>query len=201
MENVSDNGGIMNLANKLTLLRVMLAPFFVMFMLTEQFIPHSFLWAALLFAGAGVTDIFDGKIARKNNMVTDLGKFLDPLADKILVISALICFVQLGWCPAWAAALITAREFAVSGIRLIAAGSADKTVIAASVWGKLKTVSTMTAILMILTLHILADFSVINAGSFPIQPVSDALIYICVILTVVSGGKYIWDYRDLLKNG
>lgn len=190
----------MNLANKLTLLRVILVPFFVLFMLTEAWIPLNFLWAALLFAAASITDLFDGKIARKNNMVTDFGKFLDPLADKILVISALICFVQLGWCSAWAAALITAREFAVSGVRLIAAGSENKTVIAANIWGKLKTASTMATVSIILILHILVNLSVIDAAAFPVQLVSDVLIYISVILTVISGVKYIWDYRDMLRN-
>ncbi len=189
----------MNLANKLTLLRIILVPVFLLFMLTEDIIPLNYLWAALFFAAASITDLFDGKIARKNNMVTDFGKFLDPLADKILVISALICFVQLGWCAAWAAALITAREFAVSGIRLVAAGSEKKVVIAANLWGKLKTASTMAAVSVILILHILESLSLISAPAFPIQPISDVLIYISVTLTLISGIKYIWDYKEFLK--
>lgn len=190
----------MNLANKLTLMRITLTPFFVMFMLTENIIPQNYLWAVILFAAASITDLYDGKIARKNNMVTDFGKFLDPLADKILVISALICFVQLGWCPAWAAAVITAREFAVSGVRLVAAGSEKKIVIAANIWGKLKTASTMVTISVIIILHVFAGLSVINPTEFPIQIISDILIYISVLLTVISGAKYIWDYRDILKS-
>ncbi len=190
----------MNFANKLTLSRIILVPLYVLFMLTAGIIPQNYLWAAILFAVASITDLFDGKIARKNNMVTDFGKFLDPLADKILVISALICFVQLGWCPAWAAALITAREFAVSGVRLVAASSEKKVVIPANIWGKLKTASTMVALSAIMILHILTDASIISADMLPIQLISDILIYISCALTVISGVKYIWDYRELLKS-
>lgn len=190
----------MNFANKLTLSRIILVPLYVLFMLTAGIIPQNYLWAAILFAIASITDLFDGKIARKNNMVTDFGKFLDPLADKILVISALICFVQLGWCPAWAAALITAREFAVSGVRLVAASSEKKVVIPANIWGKLKTASTMVALSAIMILHILTDASIIGADTLPIQLISDILIYISCALTVISGVKYIWDYRELLKS-
>lgn len=102
----------MNLANKLTLMRVILVPFFVAFMLIDA-IPLNYLWALLVFAIASITDMLDGKIARKYNMITSFGKFLDPLADKILVAAALVCFVQLGWCSAWVTALILAREFVV----------------------------------------------------------------------------------------
>ena len=164
----------MNLANKLTLLRVILVPFFAFFILAGDFVPYSYLWAAIIFAVASITDTADGKIARKYNMVTNFGKFLDPLADKVLVVTALICFVELGWASAWVTAIIVAREFVVSGIRLIAAGSEKKIVIAASIWGKLKTASTMVAI-------------------------SDILMYISCILTTVSGIKYLWDYREVLK--
>ena len=113
----------MNIANKLTLLRVILVPFFAFFMLAGDIVPYSYLWAAVIFAVASITDTADGKIARKYNMVTNFGKFLDPLADKVLVVTALICFVELGWASAWVTAIIVAREFVVSGIRLIAAGS------------------------------------------------------------------------------
>ena len=140
----------MNIANKLTLLRVILVPFFAFFMLAGDIVPYSYLWAAVIFAVASITDTADGKIARKYNMVTNFGKFLDPLADKVLVVTALICFVELGWASAWVTAIIVAREFVVSGIRLIAAGSEKKTVIAASIWGKLKTASTMVAICVII---------------------------------------------------
>ena len=191
---------IMNLANKLTMLRIVLVPFFAFFMLAHDFVPLSFLWAGIMFAAASITDTADGKIARKYNMVTDFGKFLDPLADKILVSTALVCFVQLGWCPAWAAALIIAREFVVSGIRLVAAGSDKKLVIAASVWGKLKTAATMAALSVILIMYICADFGALAADSPTVIIVRDALIYISCLLTVISGAKYLWDYRELLKS-
>lgn len=112
----------MNLANKLTMFRVIIVPFFVFFM-SADFVPLRFLWALILFALASITDMFDGKVARKYNMVTNFGKFLDPLADKILVAAALICFVELKWTPAWVVFVILAREFLVSGIRLVAASS------------------------------------------------------------------------------
>lgn len=190
----------MNLANKLTMLRVILVPFFAFFMLTGGLIPYNYLWAAIIFTLASITDTADGKIARKYNMVTNFGKFLDPLADKLLVVTALICFVELGWASAWVTAIIVAREFVVSGIRLIAAGSEKKTVIAASIWGKLKTASTMVAICVIIIMHILVSFGVISAEIFPVQLISDILMYISCILTAISGVKYFWDYREIFAS-
>lgn len=190
----------MNLANKLTMLRVILVPFFAFFMLTGGLIPYNYLWAAIVFAAASITDTADGKIARKYNMVTNFGKFLDPLADKLLVVTALICFVELGWASAWVTAIIVAREFVVSGIRLIAAGSEKKTVIAASIWGKLKTASTMVAICVIIIMHIIEGFGGISADTFPIQLISDILMYISCILTAISGVKYFWDYREIFTS-
>ena len=190
----------MNLANKLTMLRVILVPFFAFFMLTGGLIPYNYLWAAIIFTLASITDTADGKIARKYNMVTNFGKFLDPLADKLLVVTALICFVELGWASAWITAIIVAREFVVSGIRLIAAGSEKKTVIAASIWGKLKTASTMVAICVIIIMHILVSFGVISAEIFPVQLISDILMYISCILTAISGVKYFWDYREIFAS-
>lgn len=190
----------MNLANKLTMLRVILVPFFAFFMLANGLIPYSYLWAAIIFTIASLTDTADGKIARKYNMVTNFGKFLDPLADKLLVVTALICFVELGWASAWVTAIIVAREFAVSGVRLIAAGSENKTVIAASIWGKLKTASTMVAICVIIIMHIVESFGGISGETFPIQLTSDILMYISCILTAISGFKYIWDYRAIFSS-
>ncbi len=192
------NGDKMNLANKLTLFRVILVPFFIAALMLP-YIPFGNTFALVIFALASITDMLDGKVARKYNMITDLGKFLDPLADKVLVAAALICFTELGFAPAWAVWLIMAREFMVSGIRLVAAGSKQKIVIAANIWGKLKTASTMVAICIILILHILADdFAVIDAG-FPIQLITDVLVYICTFLTVLSGIIYLYDYRAVFK--
>lgn len=198
----------MNLANKLTLTRAIIVPFFVACLLIDE-IPYNTLWALLLFVIASITDMLDGKIARKYDMVTDFGKFLDPLADKILVVSALICFVEMNIASSWLVIIIVAREFVVSGIRLVAAGGDNKVVIAASIWGKLKTASTMTAISVILVLSVLAQFNVKgfyidlwaapDSFMFPSDLVASVLIYICTILTVISGAQYVWSYRDLLK--
>lgn len=187
----------MNLANKLTLFRVILVPFFIAALMIPV-IPFGTTAALVIFALASITDMLDGKVARKYNMITDLGKFLDPLADKVLVAAALICFIELGWAPAWAVWLIMAREFMISGIRLVAAGSKEKIVIAANIWGKLKTASTMVAICLILIMHILTgDFGVLTG--MPVQLITDVLIYICTFLTALSGVIYLYDYRAVFK--
>lgn len=187
----------MNLANKLTLMRVVMVPFFVAFMLISA-LPYNYLWALVVFAAASITDMLDGKIARKYNMITSFGKFLDPLADKILVAAALVCFVQLGWCSAWVTALILAREFVVSGVRLVAASSEKKLVIPAGILGKLKTAMTMVAICVILFMWILVQFGAISPVTFPVQLISDILMYIAAALTAASGVKYLYDYREFI---
>lgn len=197
----------MNTPNKLSLMRILLVPPFIAFMLIDA-IPFNYLWALILFAVASLTDMIDGKLARKYNLITDFGKFLDPLADKILVTSALICMVELGWAASWAVAIIVAREFAVSGLRLVAVGSKEKVVIAAGIWGKLKTAVTMAAIVIIFVMQLLCQFNVISdlqAGSssalqFPVSIIGNILIYISAALTVISGAQYIWHYRGVLKN-
>ena len=187
----------MNLPNKLTVMRVVMVPFFVAFILIGA-IPYNYLWALLVFAAASITDMLDGKIARKYNLITNFGKFLDPLADKILVASALICFEQLGWCSAWVTALILAREFVVSGVRLVAASSDKKVVIAAGMLGKMKTAMTMVAICVIIFMWILVQFGAITPEGFPIQLISDILMYIAAALTVASGVQYLYDYREFI---
>ena len=127
----------MNLPNKLTILRVMMIPVFIVFMLTDLGGNFNKVIALVLFVTASLTDLLDGHLARKNNLVTNFGKFMDPLADKLLVCSALICFVANGQLPAWMVIVIIAREFIISGFRLIA--SDEGVVIAASYWGKVKT--------------------------------------------------------------
>ena len=138
----------MNLPNKLTLLRIILIPFFVFFLLAPVDIPGKQYIALGIFAIASLTDLIDGKIARKYNLVTNFGKFMDPIADKLLVSTALICFVQLDWIPAYMAVIIIAREFIVTGMRLLANG--EGRVIAASMWGKAKTVTQIIAISLLL---------------------------------------------------
>lgn len=200
----------MNIANKLTLFRVVIVPFFVFFMCFTG-IEYRYLFALILFILASITDMLDGKIARKYNMVTNFGKFLDPLADKILVAAALVCFVELGWTTAWVVFIVLAREFAVSGVRLAAVSGDKKAVIPANIWGKLKTAFTMIAIIAVLFMHILESFGVIcnivpdeysyvpSAPQFPIQIISDVLMYITAALTLISGIKYVYDAREYIN--
>ena len=192
----------MNLPNKLTLLRVFLIPFFMLFMYIE--VPFSFLIALVIFTAASITDALDGKIARKRGLVTNFGKFLDPLADKVLVISALAVFVEFERVHMGAVALviIIAREFMVSGLRLLAADSG--VVVAAGIWGKLKTAFTMVTIIGVLFwLSLCYDFSfdlpcdfrkAIDTVVIPI------LIWISTALTVISGAVYLKGYWHLIDS-
>lgn len=178
----------MNLPNKLTILRVILVPFFVAALLIEDGTNQVWRFTALIiFVVASLTDMLDGKIARKYNMVTNFGKFMDPLADKLLVCSALICMIELGQIPSWMVIIIISREFIISGFRLVA--SDNGVVIAASYWGKFKTVSQMAAvILMILNI----------AGLFWL---TTAIIWISLVLTVVSLIDYIAKNYKILTEG
>lgn len=192
----------MNLPNKLTLLRVILIPFFLLFMYIE--VPFHYAIALVIFAGASITDALDGKIARKRNLVTNFGKFLDPLADKVLVIAALAVFTELARVNMGAVPLIiiSAREFMVSGLRLLAANSG--VVVAAGIWGKLKTAFTMIAIIAIIFwLSLCYDFNFgfpeafVNAVDNILVPV---LIWISTLLTIVSGGVYLKGYWHLIDS-
>ncbi len=187
----------MNLANKLTLFRVILVPVFLVFMGVEA-IPLRYLWALAVFGIASLTDMLDGKVARKYNMITDFGKFLDPLADKVLVAAALVCFVELGWTHAWVVAVILMREFAVSGVRLAAASSDKKLVIPANIWGKLKTAFTMAAIVAILLMAAVGQLlppDMPGAQWLLAEAViRDVLMYVACLLTVISGVIYMKDY-------
>lgn len=192
----------MNLPNKLTLLRVCLIPFFLIFFYWK--VPFHFLIALVIFAAASITDALDGKIARKRNLVTNFGKFLDPLADKVLVIAALTVFVEIPEINMGAVPLIiiSAREFMVSGLRLLAADSG--VVVAAGMWGKLKTAFTMVSIVVALIwLSVCYDFSAgITDG---LQKVMDnivipVLIWISTALTVISGGVYLKGYWHLIDS-
>ncbi len=179
----------MNLPNKLTIVRVLLIPFFVFFMLTDYLGGLSKWIALFLFVAASLTDLLDGKIARKYNLVTNFGKFMDPLADKLLVCSALICFVELGMLPSWIVIIIISREFIISGFRLIAADNG--LVIAAGYWGKLKTVFQMIMIILLI-----ADLPF--AGMVWVEQV---VIYLALLLTVISLVDYLRKNKDILKEG
>ena len=175
----------MNLPNKLTLFRVILIPFFVLFMLVD--ITAYDKWIALaIFIIASLTDLLDGKIARKYNLVTNFGKFMDPLADKLLVCSALICLVALTKIPAWIVIIIIAREFIISGFRLIA--SDNGVVIAASYWGKFKTTFQMVMICLMI-----ADIEAITL-------ITTVVMWIALILTIVSLVDYLIKNKDVMKD-
>ena len=182
----------MNLPNKLTVLRVIMVPFFVFFMLTDVGGPANKWIALVLFCVASLTDMLDGKIARARNLVTNFGKFMDPVADKLLVMAALLIFVEDGTVPAWAVAVILGREFIVSSLRMVAASSGK--VIAANRWGKAKTGFTMlTLIFLLLRLD-----PIVLTGSVTLQ---DLCIWITVALTAISGATYIIDNSHVVKDG
>lgn len=176
----------MNLPNKLTMLRVIMIPFFVVFMLMDGMASARYI-ALALFVVASFTDFLDGNIARKHNLVTNFGKFMDPLADKLLVCSALICLIETGQLPAWYVIIIIAREFIISGFRLIA--SDNGIVIAASYWGKFKTVSQMIMIILM----------IVNIPALSI--VTTLFYWIALILTVVSLVDYIKKNFQVLSQG
>lgn len=178
----------MNTPNKLTILRVILIPFFVIILMVDLGIEaNTAKWIALgIFVTASFTDTLDGYLARKYNQVTNFGKFMDPLADKLLVCAAMICLMALGRLPYWVLIVIISREFIISGFRLVA--SDNGIVIAASWWGKLKTVSQMLMVILLL-----ADFG--EAFYIPEQ----ILIYLATILTIVSLCDYLWKNRKVLS--
>ena len=184
----------MNLPNKLTILRIIMVPFFVFFLLAD-FVPHRYLFALLLFCAASYTDHLDGKIARRDNLITNFGKLMDPLADKILVMSALICLVKLDLASAVCVILIMLREFSVTSIRLLAVEQGR--VIAANNWGKAKTVSQMVAIIAILFFQYLGGFLPQLLPGFTLT--GQVLIWIATLLAVLSGIIYFKDNADVLK--
>ena len=176
----------MNLPNKLTILRVIMIPFFVFFLLSGVGGSASKWIALVIFAAASITDTLDGYIARRDNLITDFGKFMDPLADKLLVCSAMICLVDKSRIPSWIVIIIIGREFVISGFRLIA--SDNGVVIAANYWGKCKTVCQMFMIIILI-----ANLG----GGFVI--VEQILIYASLILTVISLITYLWQNRSVLS--
>ena len=182
----------MNLPNKLTLLRVILVPFFLLFLLVDQ-IPLHGLWALLIFAAASVTDALDGHIARSRGLITDFGKFLDPVADKVLVFAALIAFVELGLASSAAVVIMMAREFLVSSMRMVAARKGR--VIAAGKSGKVKTAVTMISIVAILLLMALGDL--VTGMTVSLPAVSNVLIWVCGVITVYSGVEYLVQNKDV----
>ena len=186
----------MNLPNKLTVMRVILIPFFVAALLYDNGSSQTMrVVANVIFIVASLTDLFDGKIARKYNLVTNFGKFMDPLADKLLVCSALICLIQLGQLPAWVVIIIISREFIISGFRLVAAdngiviASDNGVVIAASYWGKFKTTFQMIAVILM----------IFNIPA--LKTVTFIMLAAAVVLTIVSLVDYVAKNVEVLTKG
>ncbi|MCU6761280.1 CDP-diacylglycerol--glycerol-3-phosphate 3-phosphatidyltransferase [uncultured Roseburia sp.] len=177
----------MNLPNKLTMFRVVLIPFFVFFMLFSPLGRIGDYIALIIFVAASLTDLLDGKIARKYNLVTNFGKFMDPLADKLLVCSAMICLIEVNRLASWIVIIIIAREFIISGFRLIAAD--NQIVIAASMWGKVKTVTQMIMIILL----------ILNFAFLPFQILAVIVTYLALVLTIVSLVDYLVKNKGVLK--
>ena len=193
----------MNLPNKLTLTRILLVPVFMIFVSLGQYItpsynPRYYLIAGLIFAVASFTDFLDGHLARKWNMVTDFGKFADPLADKLLTTVAFIYMMRDGVCSPVVLCIILAREFAVSGLRMVAAGAKDGKVIAANMWGKVKTVLQMLTILFYYFTVSLTGRGTVESVSIVVV-VSIALCWLVAAVTAISGIKYLWDNRSFIN--
>lgn len=189
----------MNLPNKLTVARMIATPAFMLFMMWE--FKYNYLVALILFVLASLTDWLDGKIARSRNLVTDFGKFLDPIADKMLTTSALLGFIAkgVGTGITWIVFIVLFREFLIASLRLVAASSPVKKVVAANIWGKLKTVSQMAAIIVTLAV---CQLSVLYSGAafLPIlQIVCDILLWLSAILCVISGAIYVYDNREFVN--
>ena len=193
----------MNLPNKLTLTRIILVPVFMIFVsmtgldgiVDGTFNATFYLLAGIVFAAASFTDFLDGHLARKWNMVTDFGKFADPLADKLLTTVAFIYMLRDGVCSPVVLCIILAREFAVSGLRMVAAGAKDGKVIAANMWGKVKTVLQMLTILFYY-------FTVSLTGNVLGQQCADIASVLCWVVaavTAISGIKYLWDNRSFIN--
>ena len=198
----------MNLPNKLTLTRILLVPVFMIFVSLGQYItpsynPRYYLIAGFVFAVASFTDFLDGHLARKWNMVTDFGKFADQLADKLLTTVAFIYMMRDGVCSPVVLCIILAREFAVSGLRMVAAGAKDGKVIAANMWGKVKTVLQMLSIIFYFFGMSIASMSATGAEQGVRQilviSISMALCWLVAAVTAISGIKYLWDNRSFIN--
>ena len=197
----------LNLANKLTIFRILLVPIMAIIPylnLKGDFfgLPYTYFWMELIFIVASITDKLDGYIARSRNQVTTFGKFLDPLADKILVLTAMVLLVELAKIPAWVPIIVLAREFLVSGYRLLAVEKGGK-VIAASIWGKLKTVTQMLAIILIMfDANPFAECfkGTLTGADFGLNLISTVLLLVSVVATIFSGIDYMKNGKEFLKD-
>ncbi len=188
----------LNLPNKLTVARIIATPVFMLF-LTWEFSGH-YICALLLFIAASLTDMFDGRYARRHNLVTDFGKFLDPLADKMLTTAAFIGFAikDIGKGIGWILFIVLFREFLISSLRLVAVSSGGK-VIAANMWGKLKTVTQMVAIIYILTAQIVIKIFKIDFLTSILNTVTDICLWVSAVVAVISGAIYLLDNKEIIN--
>ncbi len=175
-----------NIPNQLTMLRIVLTPVFLLLFLSE--LEHRFLYGLIVFALGSVTDFLDGRIARKNKIVTVFGQLADPVADKILTTAALLAFMHLGLCNIWIIMIVLLREFTITSFRLVA--TSQGVVIPANIYGKLKTVSQMVFSIVIMILAELSAVGVLGAD-FPLSQVSNGLLWITAVLCVISGVIYV----------
>lgn len=190
----------LNVPNLLTITRIFITPIFLVVILMDT-IPHRFLISCIIFSIASITDAIDGHLARKNNQITNFGKFLDPIADKILTTAALLAFMSMGLCNVWIVMLVLTREFAIASVRMIAA--AGGVVIPANVWGKIKTVSQMVFTILIMLLgeayYIVETSSIELFKKLPdLSIISNGLFWITAILTVISGWIYLKDSKKII---
>lgn len=190
----------LNVPNLLTIARIIITPIFLVVILMDT-LPHRFLIACIIFSIGSITDAIDGHLARKNNQITNVGKFLDPIADKILTTSALLAFMSMGLCNIWIVMLVLTREFAIASVRMIAA--TNGVVIPANIWGKIKTVSQMvfTILIMLLgeTWEILSNTNKVLFEKLPdLSLISNGLLWITAILTIISGVIYLNDSKKII---
>lgn len=190
----------LNVPNILTIARIFITPVFLAVILMDN-LPHKFLIACIIFSIGSITDAIDGHLARKNNQITNFGKFLDPIADKILTTSALLAFMSMGLCNIWIVMLVLTREFAIASVRMIAA--AGGVVIPANIWGKIKTVSQMTFTILIMLLgetwEIISNTNKVLFEKLPdLSLISNGLLWITAILTVISGIIYLNDSKKII---
>ncbi len=189
-----------NVPNLLTIARIVITPVFLAVILMDT-LPHNFFIACIIFSIASITDAVDGHLARKNNQITNFGKFLDPIADKILTTAALLAFMGMGLCNIWIVMLVLTREFAIASVRMIAATSG--VVIPANIWGKIKTVSQMIFTILIMLLgevwEFLANTNEVLFNKLPdLSIISNGLLWITAILTVISGIIYLNDSKKII---
>lgn len=190
----------LNLPNIITVARIVITPVFLAVILMEN-LPHRFLLACIIFSVASISDAVDGYLARKYNQITNFGKFLDPIADKVLTTSALLAFMSMGLCNIWIAMLVLTREFAIASVRMIAASGG--VVIPANIWGKIKTISQMVFTIVIMLLGesyyiVEKSYTELSVKLPDLSLISNGLLWITAILTVVSGVIYLNDSKKII---